>query len=285
MDQTKQQHPNSMTLGSAKVELFMDGIEILDSPDGSKDWQFKGAALDVGLLRGLTITPTATQIEVLADNGTVLLEGQSGLTEDIAFSLLERHLPLMGQIFKGIADYRVIMGAPVEHTEETAVSAITDGIVPLAEQNADGTSPVVTNVTVDGTALTGDDYMIVARDGGFAVEIGPELLADAVTVIITYSTAAASGYRLDKGTGGTSPGIGIRITNKRKADNGKIIYRTWEFPYCAYSGTDTRTFKSGNEADSVMEIPIQYTAKAHPDMVDDDELTRSCVVRETQETA
>jgi hypothetical protein len=285
MDQTRQQHPNSMVLGSAKVELFMDGIEIVNNPDGSKDWQFAGEALDVGLLRGLTITPTATQIEILADNGTVLLEGQSGLTEDIAFNLLERHLPLMGQIFKGIADYRVLMGAPVERTEETAVSTMTDGIVPLKEQNADGSSPTVTAVAVDGTALTGDDYMVIAQDNGFAIEIDADLLADATSVSVTYSTAAASGYRLDKGTGGTSPGIGIRITNKRKADNGKIIYRTWEFPYCAYSGTDTSTFKSGNETDSVMEIPVQYTAKAHPDMVDDDELTRSCVVRETQESA
>lgn len=75
----------------------------------------------------------------------------------------------------------------------------------------------------------------------------------------------------------------MKLTNKRKADDGRIITRTFELPYGFYTGDDSITLKSKNDTDNIAEIPMSFEFTPHPDMVDDTELSEMSLYREIAE--
>jgi hypothetical protein len=75
----------------------------------------------------------------------------------------------------------------------------------------------------------------------------------------------------------------MRLTNRRKTDDGRIISRIWELPYGVYKTDDAVTLKSKNDADSVAEVPMSFEFTPHPDMVEDTELEPMSLMREIQQ--
>lgn len=106
MDVTKAQHPDSMVLASVKIELSNADIAI----DKAQKTYTLTALSDLGLARGVKIAFSSSKIDVKADNGTVPLKGQTDMKASVEFSLLERYVPLLGQIMKGIATVKIIPG-------------------------------------------------------------------------------------------------------------------------------------------------------------------------------
>ncbi|MEL3903835.1 MAG: hypothetical protein P1P63_01785, partial [Treponemataceae bacterium] len=86
-----------------------------------------------------------------------------------------------------------------------------------------------------------------------------------------------------KGSGGVVQPISMRLTNSRKADDGRIINRTFEFPYGFYDGEDSIQLKSKNDSDNVAEVPMSFEFSPHPDLIGDEELEPGSLYREDQD--
>lgn len=86
MDLTKSQHPNSMVLGSAKLEITKSPVVINTA---NKDWSLQDL-LDLGLARGVKISFESSKIDIKADNGTVPIKGLTDVKAKVEFALLER---------------------------------------------------------------------------------------------------------------------------------------------------------------------------------------------------
>ena len=112
--------------------------------------------------------------------------------------------------------------------------------------------------------------------------VGVALGSSEFVCAITLS-ATPTVYQLTKGSGGIAQPIAMKLTNKRKADDGRIITRTFELPYGFYTGDDSITLKSKNDTDNIAEIPMSFEFTPHPDMVDDNELSEMSLYREVAE--
>ena len=286
MDVTKSQNPNAMTLGSAKIEVSFD--QPLITAGAAKDYQLAGLS-DLGLARGVVITPSSTQIEVLADNGTAPLAGQTGKKVTVTFSLLERHIPVIGKLMKGLVTVKSEPGTRAAFTDSYAAGVIKSGMsMPFRKTNFDGAPPE--NVTVTQGAVTlveGSDYAVTEYAGAYFVTIiSPDdtgIFDSAKALKVVYDATPAKSYTMSQGSSGIASHLSMRLTNKRKSDDGRIISRTWELPYGVYKTDDTITLKSKNDADSVAEVPMSFEFTPHPDMVNDAELEPMSLMRETQE--
>lgn len=282
MDLTKSQNPNSMVLGSTKIELSREGIEI----DNSKnDFTFKNL-VDLGLARGVKISFTSSKIDVKADNGTVPLKGQTDMKAKVEFSLLERHLPLLGKIMAGIVTAGVEPGKMESVKEEhPAGRFVKDKFYACTKQNYNGYK--LDNFVVkqnNKSLLQETDYKQEQGKGGLWGFKFPQSGAfdPAKPVEILYEAQGIGSYTLSKGSGGVVAPISLRLTNMRKSDDGRLIKRYFDFPYGFYDGEDSVTFKSKNDADNVAEVPISFEFSPHPDLALSDETEAKSLYIERQ---
>ena len=268
MDVTKAQHPDSMVLASVKIELSNADIAI----DKAKKTYELTELSDLGLARGVKISFSSSKIDVKADNGTVPLKGQTDMKASVEFSLLERYVPLIGQIMKGIATVKIIPGTKGKKIDELhAASAVKDKRYEFQHPNYDGERPA--DYTIEKGAAGTWGYLFTA-----AGDFDP---AKAATV--EYEITPIKAYSLGKGSGGVVQPVSMRLTNKRKAQDGRIISRTFDFPYGFYDGEDSIAFKSKNDADTVAEVAMKFEFSPHPDLVLDEEFEPFSLYRETPE--
>jgi hypothetical protein len=205
MDVTKSQNPNAMTLGSAKIEVsFNPPLITAANPKG---YQLTGLS-DLGLARGIVITPSGTQIEVLADNGTVPIAGQTGKKVTVAFSLLERHIPVIGGLMKGLVTVKSEPGVQATFTDDYGSGVIKRGSsTPFRKANFDGAPPENVVVTQGATTLVeGSDYVVTEYAGAFFVTIiSPDdtgIFDPSRPLKIVYSVTPAVSHTMTHGSSG-----------------------------------------------------------------------------------
>ena len=283
MDLTASKNPNSMVLASAKIELSKEKIDV---DKVKKTWSLKDLE-DLGLARGIKISFSASKIDVKADNGTVPLKGQTDVKAKVEFSLLERHLPLLGKVMHGLVTVTTV---PAEKRKETdtkaANTAQKDKHYDFVYTNHDGAKPESIVIKQGSkTLVVTTDYTVEQGSGGmwgYTFTAGGQFdVAKAVTV--EYEVARLKSYSLGKGSGGVVQPISMRLTNKRKTEDGRTISRTFEFPYGFYDAEDSITLKSKNDTDNVAEVPMAFEFSPHPDLVLDPELEAFSLYREGQE--
>ncbi|MDR1420628.1 MAG: hypothetical protein LBI86_09660 [Treponema sp.] len=286
MDVTKSLNPNAMVLASAKIELSRSPVLIMTaSPKGYQLTDLQ----DLGLARGVTITPSSSKIEIQADNGTVPIKGQTNQKVAVAFSLLERHLPILGKIMEGIVTVSAVPGASASFTDTYAAGVPQLGkLIPFSAFNHDGSAPsgvVFTQGSGGGTVTLeeDDDYTIVEYAGAYFFRLADGSYDGAKALKVVYEVTPAASYTMSRGGSGLAPNLAMKLTNRRQADDGRIISRTWELPYGFYNGDDVITLKSRNDSDNVAEVPMSFEFSPHPDMVSDADLEKMSLMREIQE--
>ncbi len=285
MNLTKSSHPNSAVLGSTRVEVSDAGVDI---DTIKKTWSLKELE-DVGLARGVKINFQSSKFEVKADNGDSPWKGVTGVTGSVECAILERYLPLIGKIMGGIVHVS-IQGHPVKKfTDNHSEASIEVGkFVEFKNQNFDLALP--TDIVVKQGAKTlvkNTDFEITQNKfkmWGVKFKSGAGFDASKKCVI-EYSVSSIKSYTMTRGSGGIAKPLSLKLTSRQKADNGKTIERTYEFPRATYDGDDSISFKSKNDSDSVAEVPLKFLCEPHPDMLLDEELEIQSLYREVAETA
>lgn len=309
MDVTKSHHPNSIVLGSAKLEITKSPVTI---DTAKKDWSLQQDLLDLGLARGVKISFESSKLELKADNGTVPIKGLTDVKAKVEFVLLERHLPDIAVAMAGLVNVKEIKGKKT-YTQEFVFTASYTGagasgrltvdkkefehkgkdykITKIISQsgikfNSGGSGAGGSGATAIAIDLKVEDFKISLADGTLEI-INTNKLEDAnarYTISLEYEVDDGTVcYQLTKGSGGIAQPIAMKLTNKRKADDGRIITRTFELPYGFYTGDDSITLKSKNDTDNIAEIPMSFEFTPHPDMVDDNELSEMSLYREIAE--
>ena len=289
MDVTKSHHPNSMILASAKLEITKSPVTI---DTAKKDWSLQQDLLDLGLARGVKISFESSKIDINADNGTVPIKGLTDVKAKVEFSLLERHLPDIAIAMAGLVNVRP--NVLIDDTGRRIWNSFSD--IKLNEENEvlstadkkywDQKFSVWRTKSVfdwSSMVMVPPDMYTLKKDetkGLLVIQTkGEPLTNDGYLVMVSVIT----GYTLTKGSGGVAQSIAMKLTNKRKADDGRIITRTFELPYGFYTGDDSITLKSKNDTDNIAEIPMSFEFTPHPDMVDDNELSEMSLYREIAE--
>ena len=284
MDLTKSNNPNSITLGSAKIEITTEDVAI-NKTAGNKGYNFTGL-LDLGLARGVSITPSSTKIEISADNGTVPIKGQTGKKVTVAFSLLERHIPTLGKIMGGLVTVKATHGVEDVFTDTFAPGTIKAGkAIPFSKFNFNGAAPEDVELKQGiKTLAAGVDYDLVEYAGAhfFILKIDGEF-DDEKALTATYKVTPAESYTMSQGSTAIAKNLAMKLTNKRKSDDGRIISRSWELPYGFCVSEDVITLKSKNDGDNVSEVPLSFEFTPHPDLVSDSDLEVESLIREVQE--
>ena len=283
MDVTKAQHPDSMVLASVKIELSNADIAI---DKENKTYELT-ALCDLGLARGVKIAFSSSKIDVKADNGTVPLKGQTDMKASVEFSLLERYVPLLGQIMKGIATVKIIPGTKRKKTDELyANAAVKDTLYEFKHPQYDGARPENIVIKQGTKTLTSPaDYTVEKGAAGTWGYLFTSAGAfdPAKGTNIEYEITPIKAYSLGNGSGGVVQPVSMRLTNKRKAQDGRIITRTFDFPYGFYDGEDSIAFKSKNDADTVAEVAMKFEFSPHPDLVLEEDFEAFSLYRETPE--
>lgn len=284
MDVTKSQNPNSMVLGSAKIELSRDDIAI-NTVD--KTWDFQNL-VDLGLARGVKIAFSSSKIDVKADNGTVPLKGQTDLKARVEFSLLERHIPIMGMIMRGIVSIKAIPGSKNTETDTAAKNTLqANKVYEFVKQNYNGEKPESVVIKQGGTTLAlTTDYTIEKSESGlwgYKFTQGGQF-APTKETSIEYSVTGLKSLRMSRGSGGVVAPIALRLTNKRKTQDGRTVDRRWDFPYGFYDGEDSISFKSKNDTDNVAEVPVAFEFSPHPDLVLDPDFEEISLYKEEHDS-
>lgn len=283
MDLTKSQNPDSMVLGSAKIELSRTDITI---DKAAKTWDFQNL-VDLGLARGVKIAFSSSKIDVKADNGTVPLKGQTDLKARVEFSLLERHIPIMGMIMAGIVSVKTVPGSKKSKTDTYAENSLEkDKLYEFLHANYDGSKPENIVIKQGAKTLTETtDYTIEqASSGAWGYKFtqgGQFNPAKAVTA--EFEITEIKSFQMSRGSGGVVAPVSLRLTNKRKTQDGRLVARKWEFAYGFYDGEDSISFKSKNDTDSVAEVPVAFEFSPHPDLVLDPEFENISLYKENHE--
>ncbi|NVP24931.1 hypothetical protein [Treponema phagedenis] len=282
MDVTKSRYPNSIVLASAKIEISKKDI-LLDRT--TKTWDLQDLE-DLGLARGIKISFSSSKIDIKADNGTVPIKGQTDVKGKVEFALLERHIPLLGTIMHGLVTVSTQGGKEQEKSEKLQANTFAlDKFYEFSHASFDNSKPKDITIKQGGKNLTQSDYEISqSKSGAWGYKFLPTGTCDITKPItIEYKTIPIKSYRLTKGSGGVVQPISMRLTNSRKADDGRIINRTFEFPYGFYDGEDSIQLKSKNDSDNVAEVPMSFEFSPHPDLIGDEELEPGSLYREDQD--
>jgi len=206
----------------------------------------------------------------------------------VEFSLLERHIPTMAKLMEGLVKVKVTPDVAAAQNNVYPVGSVSKGVpVGFRKFNFDGAKPTAIALTQGATTLVaGTDYEVIEYAGAwfFVILPGSADFSAAAPLTVAYTVTPPKSYTMSRGSAGVATPLGMKVTNKRQADNGAMIARTWELPFGYYSGEDTVTLKSQADADAVAEVPMSFEFTPHPDMVDNQALEDESLMRETQET-
>ncbi len=283
MNLTSSKNPDSIVLGSAKIEVSRSPLNI-DSVN--KKWEIVDLE-DLGLARGIKINFASSKIEIKADNGDVPIKGITDVKGSVEFALMERHIPTMCKVMGGLVGMSVEGSPPKKHTETKKANTLTAGsFIKFQRQNFDGSEPqniVIKNGTK--TLAKGTDYTVDQDDGkyGITIKTSSTLFDPAKISVFEYDVAGIKSYTMTRGSGGLATPLSMRLTTRRYAENGDIMERTYEFAYGFYEDADSITFKSKNDGDNALEVPMKFEFLPHPDLIDDTGFSKSNLYKETDE--
>jgi hypothetical protein len=243
--------------GSCKIEL---------SEDSGSTW------LNVGLARGVAFNETVESAIIQADNGPNIQKYVSSHKVEITFNALEWYLPTLHKIRGGIDLLSASSAVATTRTDSfgSSVWAYNQNLI-LTKQGASSTLPSITAAktwkTGTTTALTtaGKDF-VVTRNGNN--QIGITVLStnyggdakDTEALRVTYRYGDVKTNKLTSGGLSTIASKWFRLTNKQ------VVSGVSKYRYLVvYSGSLNAgmnlAFKSSNEADPILEMPVSILAE------------------------
>lgn len=257
-------HPNTGLTQSDAVIKGSCKIEI--STDNGSNWT------NVGLARSVVFNEQSETTDIQADNGPDLESYVSDHVVDITFNGLEFYLPTLFKIRGGIDLSTTVSSAAVTATDSYATGALSHSVpYYFATQGSSDTLPAISKVvqtdtggskttltsTSDYTTFTdannqsGVLFPAAAMGGGFN---------DTEATAIIYAYGSIASRKLKSG--------GLTDISPRwwRLTNAQVVSGTTKYRYYTlYSGSFQNglnlAFKSGNEADPVLETPITIRCK------------------------
>jgi Rieske Fe-S protein len=248
--QTTAQLLNSVTMGSAKIEMRAYGST--------------GAYTDLGLASNIQVTETITPAELTPDNASPITVDLKEHSVTIKFDMLEQNLTNIYALrggASGLDTYATQAASPVTVTDEEHVLTGTAPAgmvaVPLTYKNGDGT--IVTSITVkdhdDTSAVLGTDYTLSLGSDGYtyiARISSSTVLTDGDTAKVSYTYTPLANKSLSSGGKSTIGYLEVKLTNLKSisgSDKAKtiLVYKTQ-----VQTGLDYK-FPAGDSTD-----PLSY---------------------------
>ncbi len=258
---------NSTIKGSCKIEISTDGTS----------WT------NLGLARGVTISEEWASEDIQADNGPDLENYVSSHIVNLSWNSLELYLPNLNTLRGGIDELSVTSAVATTRTDswESSEWAYNQNLL-LVMQGDSTTLPAITAVktykTGSTTTLTtaGTDFvptLDVNNKRGIMVlstNYGGSAL-DTEALRVTYTYASISARKLSSGGKSTISSRWFRLTNK-EIINSVAKYRYFTFYSGSVNAGLNMAFKSANEADPVLEMPISIKCKLDTTRSEGDQL-------------
>lgn len=258
---------NSTIKGSCKIEISTDGTS----------WT------NLGLARGVTISEEWDSSDIQADNGPDLENYVSSHIVNLSWNSLELYLPNLNTLRGGIDELSVTSAVATTRTDswESSEWAYNQNLL-LVMQGDSTTLPAITAVktykTGSTTTLTtaGTDFvptLDVNNKRGIMVlstNYGGSAL-DTEALRVTYTYASISARKLSSGGKSTISSRWFRLTNK-EIINSVAKYRYFTFYSGSVNAGLNMAFKSANEADPVLEMPISIKCKLDTTRSEGDQL-------------
>jgi len=224
--QTTPQLLNSVTMGSAKIEMRAYGSS--------------GAYTDLGLASGIEFTETITPAELKADNASPITVDLQEHSASLKFDMLEQNLANIYALrggSNGLDTYAVTAATAVTVTDEPHTLTGTN-IVWLDHQNGAGTEVTAITVTKkpSGALTRNTDYVItVGPDGRTGIaRIDPAGVGGLLTgggVLVDYTYTPLASKSLSSGGKSSIGYLEVKLTNLKNiggSDKAKTItvYKT-----------------------------------------------------------
>ncbi len=255
--------------GSCKIEI---------SEDGGSTW------VNVGLARAVKFEEQFDQVEIQSDNGPNLAEAIGNQRVLLTFNGLELYLPTMDKIRGGIDSLSVTSAIATTVTDShTATEWAYNQVKMLSDMGSSSTGPAISAVktwkTGSTTTLTtaGFDFVKSKDSKGLtngimvlSTDFGGDAL-DTETLRITYVYGDIAARKLTSGGKTTITSKMFRLTNKQVV-SGTAKYRYIVLYSASLNAGLNLAFKSSNEADPVLEVPIQVQASLDATRTEGDQL-------------
>jgi len=222
--QTTPQLLNSVTMGSAKIEMRAYGSS--------------GAYTDLGLASDIEFEETVTPAEIKADNGSPITVDLKEHSATVKFDLLEQDLAKIYALrggSGGLDSYATQTASSTAITDElhtlsgTSITGLT--AVPLNHSNGD--KSVVTLITVKNgagtSAVLNTDYTISLGNDGITYisrMSASSILTDGGTAKVSYTYTPLANKSLSSGGKSTIGYLEVKLTNLKNisgTDKAKTI--------------------------------------------------------------
>ena len=250
-------HSDAVTFGSAKIEK---------SPDGTT-WT------NLGLARNVVFKENFAMTKIQADNGPNIRNNIGEHTCDITFNSLELYLPTLASMRGGI-DLLSVTGTSYTTDTDIYTTGSVDYGLPLYLENQGNTSTgLAVVVTVNSISTAGAptlmkstrDYTVITDANGkeAVVMLSTHNLgkfSDTQGLKIKYTYRPILSRTLTSGGLTEITDLYYRLTNLQVV-SGVSKYRTITVYSGAISAGLNFAFKSCNEADPTLEIPINISCK------------------------
>jgi hypothetical protein len=259
---------NSTIKGSCKIEISTDGVTFTN----------------LGLARGVIISEEWDSSDIQADNGPDLENYVSSHIVNLSWNSLELYLPNLNTLRGNIDTLSVTSAVATTRTDswESSEWAFNQNL--LLVMNGDSTTlPSITKVVTISTGgscstLTtgGLDFVKTLNASNktgitiLSTDFGGNAL-DTEDLRVTYTYASISARKLSSGGKSTISSRWFRLTNKEMI-GGVAKYRYFTFYSGSVNAGLNMAFKSANEADPILEMPISIKCKLDTTRSEGDQL-------------
>lgn len=248
--QTTPQLLNSVTMGSAKIEMRAYGSS--------------GAYTDLGLASGIEFTETLTPAELKADNASPITVDLEEHSVTLKFDMLEQDLTKIYALrggSGGLDSYATQAASSTTITDElhtvsgTSITGLT--AVPLNHSNGD--KSVVTSITVKNgggtSAVLNTDYTISLGSDGITYisrTSASSVLTDGGTAKVSYTYTPLANKSLSSGGKSTIGYLEVKLTNLKNISGTDKAKTITVYKVQVQTGLDYK-FPAGDSAD-----PLSY---------------------------
>lgn len=249
--QTTPQLQNSITMGSAKIEIRAYGST--------------GAYTDYGLASGIEFTETIETAELKADNGSPIALDLKEHSATIKFNMLEQDLSKIYALRGGSSGLDTYATQAAEAVPVTNEAHTLTGTTAVALDHYNGAGTVVTSVTVtdkdSNAAVQNTDYVLtVGADGKtyIARVAASTVITDGDGVLVDYTYTPLANKSLSSGGKSTIGYLEVKLTNLKNiggTDKAKTIL---VYKGQIQSGLDYK-FPAGDSTDPLA-YPVEIKA-------------------------
>lgn len=217
--QTTPQLLNSVTMGSAKIEMRAYGST--------------GAYTDLGLASGIEFTETITPSELKADNASPITVDLQEHSVTLKFDMLEQNLTNIYALRGGANGLDTYASAAAEAVTVTDEVHTLTGVTGVRLNYKNGAGTIVTSVTVtdddNNAAVQNTDYVLYVDGEGYtciARVSGSLVIDDGEGVKVDYTYTPLANKSLSSGGKSTIGYLEVKLTNLKNisgTDKAKTI--------------------------------------------------------------